>query len=226
MNNTSSTQPLLDQSLSLTERLKIFKDLIEKRGFDPEIACDGKLDEHILSLALNLTPQVVIMYNNLLKCDKKELEILEPVQDIEIVKVLMLIPTIIREKIYQHLDRLLKDDYPLTRIIDFIENGPWRTRITDVYAKVSSNYWKQIASYLKDRNVVDGTINKAFRQMLFSIALNKASNSQLDWLERGIIHDYERGLGIFIRPELKSKFNNEIEIIEKFLADYEQYDLY
>ena len=138
----------------------------------------------------------------------------------------MLIEDDIREEICQELDGVIDSEFPVRSLIDYVDNGSWRTRISDVYDKVDPDYWAAVASYLKDTNTKGKEMNPMFRSMLMNIKIyGKASKKQLAWLERGIIEDYTKELGVFCSEVLRREFPESVKMVEKFLDDYVRFDL-
>ena len=200
---------LTDKKISLKERLHLFNKIIEKYG---------ALDEHILSNILKITPQVIIAFYELNILDDEEIDFLDKRHlDIGIISTLMNIQPEIRKNIYKKLDEYLKEDYPVLCIIDYINEGEWTYKIRDLYNEIDRNFWVEVSSYLKDNDIKSGTITPKFRRMLVSIKKFNASNSQLQWLERGIIYDYEQNIGVFNAKTFQVRFPDAVYSIQKLL---------
>jgi len=219
---------LMDDSISILERLEIFLKETEKLGYSLEAIKEGTLNEHLISNAFEIPPSLVCMYFNLYLCEDEEKKYLAEMNYYtSLVNFLMHIEPAIRNIVYKNIDKYLDEEYPIEGIINFIDNGNWRIRIRDVFDNVNKEYWAAISSYLKDTNLTNGTIIPSFRNMLMKFKIyKKASDGQLDWLERAIIHDYEEKLNIFVNESLRKKYPKDIEWIEKYLIDYIKYELY
>jgi len=217
---------LSDDSIPILKRLKTFIEETEKLGFNIQAINDGTLNEHILSNAFEIPPSLVCMYFNLYLSEEDELQYLaEKKLHTSLLNTLMFINPIIRDVIYEKLDEFLKDEYPIESIIRFINEGNWRLRIQDLYEKVEKEYWAAVSSYLKDTSTANGTITTSFRNLLMRIR-TKASEKQLNWLERGIIHDYELNLHVFINDSMKSNHPKAVKLIKKYIEDYKKFELY
>ncbi len=217
---------LMDDSKSILERLHTFEDRVIEMGYDLHTSHGGLPNEHFLSQAFAVPPQIVRMYFELRKCSDDERRILlEKNLDTGVIRTLMLLHPVVRTVVYEHLDDLLKGERPLSNIIDFVENGNWRLRIRDLYDRIDREYWAAVSSLLKDKDIVNGTITKRFRSLLMTIKRHDASESQLMWLERAIIHDFELGLGVFTSPALQKEYPEAVAIVKDFLDEYRHFDL-
>lgn len=218
---------LKDDSVPILKRLETFIEETEKLGLNIQAINEGTLNEHILSNAFEIQPTLVRMYFNLYLCDEDELQYLADKKfHTSLLNTLMFIHPVIRKEVYKHIEKLLKDEYPINRIIEFINYGNWRIRIHNIYEKVEKDYWAAVSSFLKDTSTKSGTITISFRSMLMSIRKSEASVKQLDWLERGIIHDYEQKLNVFINDSMKTNHPDAVRWIKKFIDDYVMFELY
>ncbi len=217
----------MDDSIPILDRLRSFIDEVDNLGYNVESISHGSLNEHYLSAAFGTPPQIIRMYFGLYLCDDEEKQFLGRKElDTGLLRTLMLIEPQIRKELYKQIDGILGYEFPITGIIDFVDHGAWRIRMRDVYEAVNKEYWAAVSGYLKDTGTVNGTITKSFRKLLMDIKIyGKASDKQLDWLERGIIHDFERELGIFTSEALSKIFSSDVDWIEHYLRDYELYDL-
>jgi hypothetical protein len=200
---------LINNEIPLEERINLFNKLITKYGVQ---------DEHILSNILKVKPQIIIAFYELNSLDEEEIDFLNRKNlDIGIVSVLMNIQPEIRKHIYRKLDYFMKSNYPVSEILNYINNGGWNYSISSVYTETDRDFWGEVSSYLKDKSVDSGTINKKFRSLLISIKKNSASKKQLEWLERGIIYDYEEHLGIFTAETFKLRYPEAVNNIQKYI---------
>jgi len=218
---TKASKYLLDDEKPIDKRLDYFIDKIDELGYKTEAISMGTLDDYIISKALNIPPQVVSTYFELYLLNDGELELIkEKNLDMGIIRTLMLIDPSRRNLIYANLDEILESDYPVSEIVDFLNEEEWRMSIEELYESVSSSYWKKIASYLKDSDINKGPINKNFRGMVFKIGKYKASPKQLNWLEKAIFYDEDQSLGVFRAKTFQENYPEDVKKIEKFLEDY------
>ncbi len=217
---------LADDAESVLSRLKRFVSLLEELGYDPSGINHGTIDEHAISAALGITPQTIRMFFGLYLCNEEERMLLtERNLDTSIISILMMIDPRIRLSIYKIIDDFLKDEAPVTRIFEFIDSAEYRMTISDVFNQTSPNYWAAVAGLLKDREFAKGPITTRLRSMLMNLKkYRKASQKQLQWLERAIIYDYENEYGIFVAPQLRDQFPEDVNNIEQYLGDYEHYE--
>ncbi len=217
---------LLNEEINLLKRYDKFIEKIREFGFNPRAISDGNLDSHMISYAFKIAPQIVRMYFGLYLCDEEERKKLNELKlDIGIVRTLMLIEPEIRNELYKNLNEILQQEFPLKSIISYIDNGNWRIRILNLFDLIDKNYWAAVSAYLKDINLISGTLNAKFRSMLMGFKIyKKASYKQLNWLEREIIYDHELDLQVFMNPSLKKDFPEAVKIIKLFLEEYELYD--
>ena len=128
---------LMNDEIPILERLDIFISETENLGYNPDAISQGTLDEHLLSNAFEVPPQIIRMFFELYLCNEGDRNFLSKKKlDTGIIRTLMLIEDDIREVVYEYLDELLKEEFPVSKIIEFINNGRWRTRIETVYEEV------------------------------------------------------------------------------------------
>ena len=219
---------LVDDNIPIIKRLDIFLKEIENLGCNLVSIQNGTLDEHLLSSAFEITPQIVLMYFGLYLIDDEEKKFLSDKQlDTGLIATLMLIEPEIRSHIYKNLDTFLEEEFPITNIITYIDNGDWRIRIQDVFREAERDYWAAVSSHLKDTDTISGTITKGIRKFLMDMKIYRNPTERvLAWIERAIIHDNEKELDIFTNKRFKKDFPKAIKWIEKYLGDYKHYDLY
>lgn len=217
---------LLNDEIPIDQRLDYFVKKVEGMGYKMEAVSLGSLDEYVLSEVLSISPQIVMTYFELYLLNDDELkQIMDRELDMGIIRTLMLIEPPYRELIYDELDRIMRSSHPLRDIISFLNNCEWRMTIKNLYENVNSSYWTAVSSYLKDANITDGTININFRKLLYKITRYDATPNQLAWLERAIIHDYDKGLGVFQAATFKEKFPKEVKFIQKFLDGHNMFKI-
>src|SRR6185312_16702127 len=108
---------------------------------------------------------------------------------------------------------LLNSNQPLNAIRIFID----QITIPDfnlLIQKITPKVWGVISKYLKERDIISGTINKKFRSMLVNAI--KAKNTEknisepmVNWIMRGIAHDKEKELNIFTNEILQKEYPND-----------------
>jgi len=204
---------LLNEEIDLLTRYNTFIEKIIEIGFNPRAISDGNLDPHMISYAFEISPQIARMFFGLYLCDEEERIKLNDLKlDTGIVRTLMLVEPVIRDELYKYLNGILQQDFPLKSITSFIDNGNLRLRIRSLFDTINKDYWAAVSSYLKDINLISGTLNAKFRSMLMGFKIyKKASYKQLNWLEREIIYDYELDLQVFMNPTLKKDFPDAVK---------------
>jgi hypothetical protein len=202
--------PLEDPNIPLIERCKLFNRVLKEQG---------AVDVQLLSKFMEVSPQVVTAFYELNTVEESEVLMLDKKRlDSGILSVLMNISPKNRPAVYENLDQFLKSDNPVQQIIGFLNGGSGRPTIRHLYDQVDKKFWPQVARNLRARDLQAGTINPAFRAVLVRISIKRASDPELQWLERALRKDLDSKLMVFTAPSLKEKFPDAVQAIEKFLG--------
>ncbi len=216
---------LTDDKIPLIDRYKKFLGLLDDFGYEPNSIKHAALNEHVLSAALRIRPQEVRMFFGLYLCPRDERMFLsEKNLDTGILKTLMMFTPRIREAIYDRLDQFLESDFPIERIVNFVDQAGYRMTIAELAEAVERDYWAAVSGYLKDTNTTSGTITRHFRKMLMHLKIYGPTPGRLEWLERAIIHDFDNKLGIFISEPLSKEFGDAVEKVKEFYSEYAYYE--
>lgn len=216
---------LTENDTALIDRYNQFLDLLKDLGYEVSSIKYAALNEHVLSAALQIPPQVVRMFFALYLSPRDELIFLSERQlDTGILKALMMFTPRIRQAIYDRLDQFLESQFPIKRIVNFVDQAGYRMTIAELVEAVERDYWAAVSGYLKDTNTTSGTITKQFRKMLMDMKIYGPTPGRLEWLERAIIHDFDNKLGIFIAGPLSQEFGDAVKKVKEFYSEYAYYE--
>lgn len=133
-----------------------------------------------------------------------------------------------RNKIYVAAQEILKSSQPLSRIKEILDGSSHYNYVEDGVKKISAGCWFTIASYLKQRNIENGTITKKFRSMLVTAGKmintgQQLSDKMMNWIIGAINHDLDNNLGIFTNDDIKTKHGNDFEILNDIRENIDYY---
>ena len=179
---------------------------------------------------LVLTVSEVAVFNELGELEEDEFDIIDKTGfDIGLLFIVVRAPEKVRRIMYSRCDEILKSSQPLTFLKEIVDEHSDYTGIEELVKQISGDCWKSIASYLKQRNIISGTINSAIRSMLMQVGnkINKksdVSDKQYEWIVRAIQHDHAQSIGVFTNETIKTDFNDDYLIITRIHEHIERYE--
>jgi len=207
------TLGLLDMSIPLSERYdKFLLWMSTKNHSIPEL----------LAHEIGVNPSVIDVFFMLGHIDDEEFNMIDARKlDIGALFIFIRYSKEIRTKVYENAEKLLKSGQPLAMIKAFIDEHN-TFNAGELIQKVSSKCWSKISQYLKQRSIVNGTITAGFRSFLVTCAKQKnqgkeLSTAQVDWIERAILHDKIKELGIFTNSALVKNFNDDYLLLKEII---------
>lgn len=225
MNEGIDPFELMNDDRPLLERYTRFLAEVEELGYQVESIHHGALNEHALSAALRIPAQIVQMYFDLYLCEQDEREFLaEKDLDTGLLKILMMLPPRIRGVVYENIDRFLENEFPVKRIVNYVDEAKYRMSIWELFESVDRDYWAAVSGYLKDTNTTSGTITKQFRSVLMKLKMYGPTEGMLHWLERAIIHDFENELEIFTAEPVAKEYEEAVQQVRRFYAQYAYFE--
>ncbi|MFW9888792.1 MAG: hypothetical protein ACFFER_11440 [Candidatus Thorarchaeota archaeon] len=226
-NNEIDIHRLMDNEKSIHDRYGNFIEALVALGYDPQGIQHAALNEHVIAAAFKVPPVIIRMFFSLHLCEEKEkAQLLSMNLETGLLKTILMFPPRIRQALYKRLNDFQKDEYPLKQIVDFVDKAQYRSSIDELYNSVNKDYWAAVSGYLKDTNTTSGTITSGFRSMLMALKIYGPTKGRLNWLERGIIHDFDNKLGIFNAKSLKKDFPEGVKKVENFYKEYTYYEIY
>jgi hypothetical protein len=198
---------------------------------DPKISLQKRYDDFLRWLStknhaiielmadeLGITISEVDVFNELGDLDDEEFGIIDKIGfDIGLLFIVVRAPKDIRKIMYERHSEISKSHQPLTALKSIVDEHSDYASIEELVQKVSGECWKSVSSYLKQRDIVSGTITKKIRGMLIQVgnkimAENIVTEGQIGWLIRAIEHDKTNNLGIFTNDIVKDTFNDDYHI--------------
>jgi hypothetical protein len=177
----------------------------------------------LLANSLGVDVSVVDVFFELGNLDVEEFSLIDE-NNIDIDELFLIVRTRkeVRLEAYKNASVLLSGKQPLKAIREFIDKQMFGSQ-EDLIKRVSADGWSCINKYIKQRNIVNGTITKSFRSFLYRVSKFKKENRELssammDWLIRAIIHDDANNLGVFTNSALKKEFSDDYELLGKIIV--------
>lgn len=161
---------------------------------------------------LGLTVSEVDVFNELGDLDEDEFNRIDKIGfDIGLLFIVVRAPKEIRNIMFDRHQEILNSLQPLTVLKSIVDEHSSYTSIEEMVRKISSDCWKSIASYLRQRDLVSGTITKKIRGMIMQVGIKVSrdegiSEGQLDWIVRAIEHDHTKTLGIFTNESIRTEY--------------------
>jgi hypothetical protein len=205
---------LLKSSIPLQQRYDSFVLWISKKNNNvPDL----------LAFELEVDTGVVEVFFELGNLDDDEFEIIDQSKlDISEMFIFVRFNRSIRNKVYEKAAELLASPQPLSAIKAFIDKQS-QTNIEELVGQVSPKCWSAISKYLKDRDIVNGTITRRIRSMFVNVAKGTLTGKMTDWIIRAIFHDKEKELGIFTSELIKQKYPTDYQLFVEIRDNLESY---
>lgn len=178
---------------------------------------------------LEISVSEVDVFNELDSLDEDEFEIIDSIGfDVGLLFIIVRSPKEVRKIMYDRSKEILNSEQPLTKLKSIVDEHSDYTSIEELAKKVTGNCWKSIASYLRQRDIASGTINKKIRQMFMQVgnqitAGNAISEGQLSWIIRAIEHDKANSLGVFTNDTIKTEFQEDYLIFTQIHQHINKY---
>nr|WP_315088855.1 hypothetical protein [uncultured Chryseobacterium sp.] len=212
---------LLDSSIPLQERYDAF--LLWQSSINHVVI-------EFMAQELGLNVSEVAVFNELGELEEDEFDIIDKTKfDIGLLFIVVRAPEKVRRIMYDRSEEILKSSQPLTFLKEIVDEHSDYTEIEELVKQISGDCWKSIASYLRQRNIISGTITKNIRRMLMQVGNNindakEISEGQLGWIIRAIQHDHADSIGIFTNDTVKADFNDDYIIVTRIHEHIERYE--
>lgn len=206
---------LLDTTISLQKRYDIFLFWLSSKNH-------GVIE--FIAQELGLAVSEVDVFNELGELDAEEFDSIDQIGfDIGLLFIVVRAPKEVRRIMYERHVEILSSPQPLTTLKAIVDEHSNYNSIEELVKQVSGNCWKSVASYLRQRDIISGTITKSIRSMLMQVGKKineekEISEKQWGWIVRAIQHDHAGDLGIFTNDNLKE---NHYEDYELFIQIHE-----
>jgi len=184
----------------------------------------------LMAQELGLAVSEVAVFNELGELEDDEFAVIDKTGfDIGLLFIVVRAPEKVRRIMYDRSVEILKSSQPLTLLKEIGDAHSDYTSIEELVKQISGNCWKSIASYLRQRSIVSGTITKNIRRMLMQVGNNinnekEITDGQLGWIIRAIQHDNAESIGVFTNETIKTDFNDDYLLILRIHEHIERYE--
>lgn len=179
---------------------------------------------------LGLTVSEVAVFNELGELEDDEFTIIDKTGfDIGLLFIVVRAPKKVRRIMYDRSVEILKFPQPLTLLKEIVDEHSDYTGIEELVKQIAGDCWKSLASYLRQRDIISGTITKDIRSMFMRVANNinkgnEITEKQLGWIIRAIQHDYAQSIGVFTNETVRTEFPDDYQIIIRIHEHIEKYE--
>lgn len=176
----------------------------------------------VIATELGVELSIVEVFTDLAQFEEEEMMIItEKSIDVDSLFIIRTYEKEIRYRIYDNWENLTSKSQRLTAIKEFGDKilfGDYQDHLN----RVSIDSWNLILKYITERDIVNGTITKRFRSMLYNIIRYKKESKEItpsmcEWVARALLHDSKVGLNIFSNDDLKNSHKADHELFATVL---------
>lgn len=183
-----------------------------------------------IAAELGLTVGEADVFAELGALDEEEFDIIDQKGfDIGHLFLIVRASKVTRNIIYQRSQEIINAMQPLNMMKRIVDENSNYIKVEELIRKVSAKCWSKLSSYLKQRGIEDGTINKGFRSMLVTanMKITKGellSDKMVEWIVRAVHHDKSLALGVFTNDVIRLNFHDDYVILTQISESMSEYE--